>query len=366
MEKEYANLAFETLVEMATIYGEDDFVGTSLVLVDEKLARHCSSLYKKFGGKVDKDEFTSEYIYTVYEKLLAYDIDLDEQRALLEELNDSAYRYLFVSLKYKMADYCADVDSIRVKAGSDEKYRVQFSPISLSFLTGEDNTEVNILDVLTKENDLFDRNDNNEYFASHFADWFAGAKDSILTKSQLELLDKLNQYNLEELDKEGWLNEIGYTNGQVNSKMERIADRVLKAYKKKNEYQLSAYEKDLMDKAKWSHKIIRFANDDKHVEYSNFIIWHEFRAKVDYLDSMVGLTSDEYNNLAMDNYNSAVLYSVYDKLTTYYENALERLSQRDLSSLITEKEYYYVKKGFKEFSKGVYTILQNGVLYKKI
>ena len=101
MEKEYANLAFETLVEMATIYGEDDYVGTSLVLVDEKLARHCSSLYKKFGGKVDKDEFTSEYIYTVYEKLLAYDIDLDEQREMLEELNDSAYRYLFVSLKYK-------------------------------------------------------------------------------------------------------------------------------------------------------------------------------------------------------------------------------------------------------------------------
>ena len=52
------------------------------------------------------------------------------------------------------------------------------------------------------------------------------------------------------------------------------------------------------------------------------------------------LTSDEYNSLAMDDYKNAVLYSVYDKLTTYYENALERLSQRDLSSLITEKEYY--------------------------
>ena len=200
-------------------------------ILNTYLNKQCHQTYKQRRFPYSFHQFQSDYIYHCYEVMLQYDASEEEWKQMAQEAMDETEatealsKFIYSRAKWNVLLEHDEKQSKRVRNG-DKFTRVYLKPLNFSELVSEDD-EVPIDLVMAQDIET-------EYEESFIQTWFTSRKEDILTQSQLEFLEALQEANhlLLEPGTNKEVEEITNTyRSNIDNKLSRIADRVIKAFK---------------------------------------------------------------------------------------------------------------------------------------
>ena len=278
----------------------------------------CKKLYQKYGNNQAYNSFVSNYIYHIYEALLKVE-DFSDL--------DNVSRQVFTRVQFSIMEENSLLNSTRIKVDG-RRMPLVFSTVSLDgFLDGEDYTEVSLLSMLTDESNLFNNLNNQIYFNSHFKRWFKENKETFLTESQIEFLDKLNSLPANPTYKQ-IKEDTGTDPRNMNDKLNRIADRTIKTYKEQKKSPVSQYQKNLTQLVKILAHTKNLSNRDTELDTLNTDLFDYLTLHFEQLQPYLNLTLQEHQAMNRREFNTQRVYKVTNQcreLFTKYNNSLNEL-----------------------------------------
>lgn len=332
----------------------DKELKTTLDIKNEYLKVQASSLYSELKVKPAFHSFVSDYILECYLAMTkmqksdefwreieyqalivgAFDEDIKPE---LEELG----KYVYVTVSFEMKQG-------KTLSVNGEKAYISLNTISLdSVNSNEDGSkEVSIADILTSEEDIFSNHDNQAYYNNSFRIWFDDSRKDILTKNQNEFLSNVNLVNFE-LDAKERIKEIlGVGSDKVNTKLDKIADRVVIAYNKQLPSLYSKQQTELSQKIELIEPVERIMNG-YFLDNQNQDIFNYVSENFGELQPHLTLKADECVALNRGEYSAKIVYKVTEQLTAQLEkfrNRLKELNEREVESVEKKEKFVYEKK----------------------
>lgn len=196
----------------------------------------CKATYRRRKFNLSYSSFVGNYMFHAWFKMLSYEASEEEWLEVLEcvrectETPSGAYerlsKYLYSHVGWELIHEFDSKASVRVRTGSKQRARVMFNPFNFSELSNEDG-EIPI--------DLIMKKDVNTGFVQSFIqEWYQVVRYDVLTDSQNELLDALEEANhlLLEDDTNTEIEAIIRTNrANIDDKLQRIAKRLIERFK---------------------------------------------------------------------------------------------------------------------------------------
>lgn len=195
----------------------------------------CKATYRKRKFNLSYSSFVSNYMFHAWFKMLSYEASEEEWLEVLEcvrecpETPSGAYerlsKYLYSHVGWELIHEFDSKESVRVRTKTD-RAMVKFNPINFSELVSEGD-EISIDLIMKKE-------PNTEFVQSFVQDWYHAVRDDVLTDSQIEFLDALEEANhlLLEDDTNTEIEAIIRTNrANIDDKLQRIAKRLIGRFK---------------------------------------------------------------------------------------------------------------------------------------
>lgn len=332
----------------------DKELKTTLDIKNEYLKVQASSLYSELKVKPAFHSFVSDYILECYIAMTkmqkpdefwreieyqalivgAFDEDIKPE---LEELG----KYVYVTVSFEMKQG-------KTLSVNGEKAYISLNTISLdSVNSNEDGSkEVSIADILTSEEDIFSNYDNQAYYNNSFRIWFDATRKDILTKNQNEFLSNVNLVDFE-LDAKERIKEIlGVGSDKVNTKLDKIADRVVIAYNKQLPSLYSKQQTELSQVIELIEPIERILNG-YFLENQNQDIFNYVSENFGELQPHLTLKADECVALNRGEYSTKIVYKVVEQLTDQldkFKKQLKELNEREVESVEKKEKFVYEKK----------------------
>lgn len=209
-------------------------------IMNPYLEASCQSIYKQrnFSQRYMKNynQFKGDYIATCWEVMLRFEATEQDWQRMLFEVKSGVQdgkigelgRYLNVSVRWEMLREFDDSISILVRHDG-ARARVFLDTVNFSTLENEEGSMQ--LEAMADKRFMTEM----EYFKSEIGDWFERVKEDVLTKSQVEFLERLEDGNW--LIVNGSENEeleeiLGTDRKNVDGKLQRIAGRLIERFKK--------------------------------------------------------------------------------------------------------------------------------------
>lgn len=209
-------------------------------IMNPYLETSCQSIYKQrnFSQRYmqNYNQFKGDYIATYWEVMLRFEATEQDWQRMLFEINSRVQdgkigelgRYLNVSVRWEMLREFDDSVSILVRHDG-ARARVFLDTVNFSTLENEEGSMH--LEAMADKRFMCEI----EYFKSEIDDWFERVKDDVLTKSQVEFLERLEVGNW--LIVNGSENEeleeiLGTDRKNVDGKLQRIASRLIERFKR--------------------------------------------------------------------------------------------------------------------------------------
>ena len=332
----------------------DKELKTTLDIKNEYLKVQASSLYSEMKVKPAFHSFLSDYILECYLAMTkmqksdefwreieyqalivgAFDEDIKPE---LEELS----KYVYVTVSYEMKQG-------KTLSVNGEKAYINLNTISLDSVNSKEDgsKEVSIADILTSEEDIFSNYDNQAYYNNSFRIWFDDTRKDILTKNQNEFLNNVNLVNFE-LDAKERIKEIlGVGSDKVNTKLDKIADRVVVAYNKQLPSLYSKQQTELSRKIELIEPIERIMNG-YFLENQNQDIFEYVSENFEELQPFLKLSANECVALNRREYSTAIVYKVSEQLLAKlvkFRARLEELNDRAVEAVEKKEKFVYEKK----------------------
>lgn len=232
--KQYIDEVFEMWFELKAIRNKN--LDLRYKINNEFLNVQCGETYKQRRFNYNYHAFQSNYIYHCYEVMLTFEASEEEWRQMVEEVTQSPEqpqgkaeelsKYIYSRAKWDVLKEHDAKFSRRVRNG-DKHAKVFLNPSNFSDLVNDDGEAVPI-DL------MIEQGNESDYKESFIQAWFRERKEDILTESQIEFLDALEEANhlLLEDDTNEEVERITKTyRSNIDSKLQRIADRLIKAFK---------------------------------------------------------------------------------------------------------------------------------------
>lgn len=251
-EKFFEGLFEERVIKYKQVT-DKKYVDFALQCNNESLSKFFNKLFSKYKGKVTYSDFMNECMYWSNVAIQRFNVrDEGSWEGILYGSDKANIGRLITNIKttveYEIINYVND-DTFYTKKkidGVEERVRMKFNICSLDALMYKEDSEA-VFDFIGEENGYL--NVKEGYSKSHFIKWFEENKETILTKGQCSLLNKLHLFNSErDSYTENDIKEItGVDSKYIKRKMERINSRVLKAWDKENrseKTQLQMYKEE--------------------------------------------------------------------------------------------------------------------------
>lgn len=324
-----------------TRFEEDPLIYNKLSLNSPYLRAMCNKLYKKFGKLLNetRQEFEATFVDLYFEsalklkgvsrtdiegKLAWYmnSFEVKEGFQYLDAAMDS-YAYKFIDNKLK--------DEVKARNNA-QTVKKDGSRILLTFVTESEQLKEggSAFDYLAEEDNMYA---NVKYKQTHFAKWFRENAEKILTKKQYHNLQKIKDLDINSMSAEDVKELTGIEKKNINRTLERMIDRVIKAYNKQKPAQISDYHQELIDILNVLNPIIELIYDEEiDASYLNEVLFdYVFSHFEDIQYNLSGcLTAEQNQNMIRKVKDTKALYAICLEA----ENKVERIKQRLYEDLV--------------------------------
>lgn len=266
--KEYINEVFEMWFDLKAIRNKN--LDLRYQINNPFLDTQCGQTYKERRFNYNYHTFQSNYIYHCYEVMLTFEASEEEWKQIIEEVSQSPEqpqgkaeelsKYIYSRAKWNVLHEHDSKSSKRVRNG-DREAKVFLNPSNFSDLVNDDGEEVPI-DL------MIEQGNESAYKESFIQAWFRERKEDILTESQIEFLDALEEANhlMLEDDTNEEIERITNTyRSNIDNKLQRIADRLIKAFKE----DYPDLNLEFNNKPRLRSKLIELDEDVRYAEIIN-------------------------------------------------------------------------------------------------
>src|SRR5699024_5341338 len=120
--------------------------------------------------------------------------------------------------------------------GERKTISIDLKPQSIDMLIQGEDSETALINLLHEDSSIFYQNEQQSSQMNYFIHWYNEAKGTVLTDSQLKFLDDLQKVKkLSNPTPEEIREMTGTESHQVNQKLNRIYNRVMKAWEEESE-----------------------------------------------------------------------------------------------------------------------------------
>lgn len=266
MNNEMIEKVFENWFELKALKNKN--LDLRFNIKNEYLAIQCGETYSKRNWQMNYNSFMGLYISKCWEEMVDFKATTEEwEQIYIDTLGGAAIagkaqelsKFLYARVGWAVLREYDDARSIRVRNG-DVRARVSIDTVNFSRL--ENGQGYLDLDSLIDQ-EVYAQ---SEYQQSFIADWFGENKDKILTDSQIEFLDSLEEANYllidDEADNEELERIIKTNRKNIDGKLQRIAKRIIDAFVK----DFPEYDSQLNDKPRLRSKLIELADGVKYAK----------------------------------------------------------------------------------------------------
>lgn len=342
-----------------------------LKVVNKNLKLSCMTLKSdKFFKSIPMQNFVSDYILNTYLAMNIFPATSNEWLAMAENEEDNRIdeleRYINVSVKKMMKRAKMEDNGTIMKINNkDELVTLPF--LNLEIIGESENEEVNILDFLTSDSNIFYHNKNQIYYQNAFRKWFDENREKILTKNQDRFIANLNNVNMTEQDNDTVRSFVGIDKFKVNTKLDGIVDRIVKAYNEQLPKLESRETLELKSRIELLQPVTSLIYSDE--ENVNRKIFDYVSGNFERLQEYLKLSAEENRALIRNEYDTQIVYKVAEQLETNMDIYKSRLKQAKVLDVKTVDEYAkFVHKKVEHESDemDVYEIIgRDGLMYKK-
>lgn len=219
---------FERWIERQVIRNQN--LDIKLVIHDTYFDGQSQRLFQKYGTGMTYNSFLSDYITALYLAMKEFDATDSEWSRMADSESESRLdelkKYVYRKVRFLV------IDEFKVKTGvkrmsiNNKNINVALEVLSLDYVYSDSYT---MTEALTTDAQL---NAGHEYHQSWYKRWFDSVKSDVLTTSQLELLADLEGVNVDEMSVDEFKLLTGIDKSKLNTRLDAIADRILKAYNK--------------------------------------------------------------------------------------------------------------------------------------
>jgi len=342
-----------------------------LKVVNKNLKLSCMTLKSdKFFKSIPMQNFVSDYILNTYLAMNIFPATSNEWLAMAENEEDNRIdeleRYINVSVKKMMKRAKMEDNGTIMKINNkDELVTLPF--LNLEIIGESENEEVNILDFLTSDSNIFYHNKNQIYYQNAFRKWFDENRGNVLTKGQNKFLTDMNNVNMTEQDNDTVRSFVGIDKFKVNTKLDGIVDRIVKAYNEQLPKLESRETLELKSRIELLQPVTSLIYSDE--ENVNRKIFDYVSGNFERLQEYLKLSAEENRALIRNEYDTQIVYKVAEQLETNMDIYKSRLKQAKVLDVKTVDEYAkFVHKKVEHESDemDVYEIIgRDGLMYKK-
>lgn len=318
-------------------------VDVAFTVENESLQNFFYKLYSKYKFKVQEspNDFISECIFQSWEAIKRFHIrDEGNWEMLLAGDDRPNMGRLITSIKRtveaEIIKYVNDGTKYSTKTENGRKvhtgHNIQFSSLDAFLVSDEGKTK--LIETIASDMNYF--TEKEDYQLNQFAEWFRDNKTSILTKSQMNLLNNLQNIGFNPLDTRPTDLEqvIGFPAFKLNTNLDRIKKRVMKAWEKelsKGLTETTQLQKEVENELGLWSKLTKLTEDNQAVSE-----WFIDNLDIPQVESLV------YDNLTDDIVEVVKAYrgeqkkisnKVLYKLYSLVEKRIEALESMDTSSM---------------------------------
>lgn len=319
----------------------------SYTIKNEKMAKQCNYLHNKYAYNQYKPFYMVDYILEIYLAMVNFQAtDLEWQamannseNSRLSELNLLSRSYAQYELKRSKLERSGRIMSI-----NNKEVLVTLPTLSLDFIDEADNDGISLMDVLTSDSNIFNKNINQIYYKNSFRDWFDQNRSKILTKNQDQFIANMNNVNMQEHDNETVRSLVGIDKCKVNTKLDKIAERVVKAYNKQLPQNPNREQIELKQRIELLQPIVSMVYDDD-LDYVNETIFNYVAEHFCDLQEYLQLSADECIAINRNEFNHKIVYKVAEQVEKKINTFRDQLTEADNAQKITQIESFrHIKK----------------------
>jgi len=312
-----------------------------LKVVNKNLKLSCMTLKSdKFFKSIPMQNFVSDYILNTYLAMNIFPATSNEWLAMAENEEDNRIdeleRYINVSVKKMMKRAKMEDNGTIMKINNkDELVTLPF--LNLEIIGESENEEVNILDFLTSDSNIFYHNKNQIYYQNAFRKWFDENRGNVLTKGQNKFLTDMNNVNMTEQDNDTVRSFVGIDKFKVNTKLDGIVDRIVKAYNEQLPKLESRETLELKSRIELLQPVTSLIYSDE--ENVNRKIFDYVSGNFERLQEYLKLSAEENRALIRNEYDTQIVYKVAEQLESNMDIYKSRLKQAKVLDVKTVDEY---------------------------
>lgn len=349
-KEELFSSLFENNVVRHSHSKEGSYVSVSMHCKNEVLNAHMNKLFVKYRGSgIPRQDFFNEYVMWAWKSLQRFEIPAEENATWEQVLNGEAPAIIGKIIKniktttghelYRFSNPDAKFTRGELNGVKGQHITLKLKVESLDALLfvgeGEEKT---LEDFVHSEDNLFN-NINDKYYITYFSKWFNDNKHEILTNSQNKLLKDLALCKKVPGYTENDVYEYtGVPSYKINTRLNRISTRVLKAWDKGNHVHIkNRLEMERDSKLEMLAEFIAIAEDESNLDTQNIRLsnwikkYHNNTLVMDLLDKVNRGQMDRI--VATNRYIAGSLGQVpsivlYDFLIAV-EDEIERLNKMD-------------------------------------
>ena len=197
--------------------------------------------------------------------------------------------------------------------------------------SNEDGSSYGLLDILNHDSGLFsDLSDEEAYSANSFFKWFNDNRSNILTKNQDQFIHNMNTVHSTD-SKEEVKAKLGIERDQINKKLDRIAERVVKAYNKQLPALESRQQLYMQTIINLIQPVASIADREHDIESINKDVFSYIKANYEELQQYCNLTAREHQAVNKGEYSSGLVYRLHNMLTAKLK--LEKARMNKISNI---------------------------------
>lgn len=315
-----------------------------------------SFILQKLVKEPNRETFMSDYIlecYLAMTKFTATDAEWLEmaQNQADSRLNElSKYVYTTVDLELRR-DAMEQNGKIMSVDGEKALVKLPVQSIDAGDSNEDGSNNYGLLDILNQDAGLFsDLSDEEAYSANSFFKWFNDNRSNILTKNQDQFIHNMNTVHSTD-SKEEVKAKLGIERDQINKKLDRIAERVVKAYNKQLpelETRQQLYMQTIIDLIQ---PVASIADREHDLDTINQDIFSYVKDNYEELQQYCNLTVREHQQVNKGEYRAELVYKLHNILTAKLKQEKARMNKiSNINAIVPaiNVSYNFVKSSKKQ------------------
>lgn len=389
MKQELLDKIFLTLVDKRRIpYKQainNKLVEIKIEFVDNNLRKFVEVTHTKVKHRVSYSEYVADIATEIYEIIPNF-IPPNGWEEIINRTNQKSVNKFLNFLKKRIKYFTQDeyrrgydtTTTMKDENGKTSKFHiyidVAMSSIDVLF-TDKNSSVVETPVIETLEKSYWSSKEDTKM--NNFMRWFELSKERILNVNQIELLKTLHSVGYSTNDKKTKeLNKLGVNTKTISSKLNRIRNKVAKAYMKEKQFFETTFAERSVDKKLGMLKTyINLVESDEDLENQNKKLSKMIRANADsnlFLELFGKLDIESERHIikciqTKQEISSDVLY----KITTFIYQMievleLELIKEQEFKKSVIEEDNPEIKNNLYSGGSSIYLTMDSyGVLHRK-